>query len=66
MTLINNVLGRIVRMENIHPDAILWTDVKETDWYYTIIIEATNSHDYTIDENGDEIWTGLKANKVWQ
>jgi hypothetical protein len=66
MTLINNVLGRIVRVENIHSDAILWTDVKETDWYYTVIIEATNSHDYVTDENGDEIWTGLKANKVWQ
>ena len=66
MTLINNVLGRNVLIENIHPDAIIWTDIKETDWYYTVIMEATNSHDYMTNENGDEVWTGLKPNKMWQ
>ena len=65
ISLINNVLGRGVPAANIHPEATLWTDLEETQWYYTIIMEATNSHDYITEENGDELWTGLKANKVW-
>ncbi len=65
MTLINNVLERAVPKENIHPDAIFWPDISEGDWYYEIVMEATNSHDYTIEEDGDELWTGLKPNKVW-
>jgi hypothetical protein len=65
MTLINNVLERAVPAENIHPDAIFWPDISEDDWYYEAVMEATNSHDYTIEEDGDELWTGMKANKVW-
>jgi hypothetical protein len=56
---------RAVPKENIHPDAIFWPDISEGDWYYEIVMEATNSHDYTIEEDGDELWTGLKPNKVW-
>ena len=65
ISLINNVLGRSVPAVNIHPEAALWKDLEETQWHYTIIMEATNSHDYITEENGDELWTGLKANKVW-
>ena len=65
MTLINNVLERAVPAENIHPDAIFWPDISEDDWYYEAVMEATNSHDYTIEEDGSELWTGMKANKVW-
>ncbi len=65
MTLINNVLERAVPKENIHPDAIFWPDISEDDWYFEIVMEATNSHDYTIEEDGDELWIGLKPNKVW-
>ena len=53
------------RQENIHPDAIFWPDISEGDWYFEIVMEATNSHDYTIEEDGDELWIGLKPNKVW-
>ena len=66
MTLINNVLGRKVPAENIHPDAIFWPDIKVGDWFYEAVMEATNSHDYIYEEDGDELWTGMKANKVWQ
>ena len=65
MTLINNVLGRKVPAENIHPDAIFWPDISENDWFYEAVMEATNSHDYMYEEDGDELWTGMKANKVW-
>ncbi|MDD3751951.1 MAG: S-layer homology domain-containing protein, partial [Tissierellia bacterium] len=65
MTLINNVLERIVPEENIHPDAIFWPDNPSTEWYYEAVMEATNSHDYIYEEDGDELWTGMKPNKVW-
>ncbi len=65
MTLINNVLERAVPAENIHPDAIFWPDMTSDDWYYEAVMEATNSHDYIYNEDGEELWTGMKANKVW-
>lgn len=65
VSLINNVLGRSVPAANIHPEAAPWADINETDWYYSIIMEATYSHNYIPEDNGDEIWTGLKSNKVW-
>ena len=65
MTLINNVLGRTVPEENIHPDAMFWPDNPSSEWYHEAVMEATNSHDYIYEEDGDELWTGLKANKVW-
>ena len=65
MTLINNVLERAVPEENIHPDAIFWPDMSSDDWYYEAVMEATNSHDYIYEEDSDELWTGIKANKVW-
>ena len=65
MTLINNVLERAVPEENIHPDAMFWADNTSDKWYYEAVMEATNSHDYIYEEDGDELWTGMKANKVW-
>ncbi|MEL7649808.1 MAG: S-layer homology domain-containing protein [Sedimentibacter sp.] len=65
MTLINNVLGRKVPKENIYPEAMFWQDITEEDWYFENVMEATNSHDYLYEEDGDELWTGMKANKVW-
>ena len=65
MTLINNVLERGVPEENIHPDAIFWPDNPNAEWYYEAVMEATNSHDYVYEDDGDELWTGMKPNKVW-
>ncbi|KAF5045832.1 S-layer homology domain protein [anaerobic digester metagenome] len=65
MTLINNVLERLVPEENIHPDAMFWPDSTSDKWYFEAVMEATNSHDYIYEEDGDELWTGMKANKVW-
>lgn len=64
MTMINNILGRKVIEENIIKDAMLWADNPSTAWYYEAVEEATNSHNYSVDNNGLEIWTGIKANKV--
>ncbi len=65
MTLINNVLERAVPEENIHPNAMFWPDMESDDWYYEAVMEATNSHDYIYEEDKDELWTGMKPNKVW-
>ena len=65
MTLINNVLERAVPEENIHPDAIFWPDNPNAEWYHEAVMEATNSHDYVYEDDGDELWTGMKPNKVW-
>ncbi|MDF2949507.1 MAG: hypothetical protein K0R07_1542, partial [Sedimentibacter sp.] len=65
MTLINNVLGRKVKKENIHEEAICWTDITNSEWYYEDVMEATNSHIYVKERNNDELWKGIKQNKVW-
>ncbi len=65
MTLINNVLERAVPAENIHPDAKFWPDNPSKEWYYEAVMEATNSHDYIYEDDKDELWTGMKPNKVW-
>lgn len=66
VTLINNVLGRIVKKENIHPDAMFWPDVSSNDWFFEAVMEASNSHDYIYDEETfEEIWSGMKPNKIW-
>ena len=64
MTLINAVLDRIVEKENIHKDAKKWPDVKKDAWYYEEVFEATNSHDYKV-EDENEVWLNIKENKVW-
>ena len=63
VTLINNVLERLVHPDNIHPDAMFWPDVPRDAWYFAAVMEATNSHDYIHED--EEIWTGMKPNKLW-
>lgn len=65
ITLINNVLERHVKKENILSNAITWIDNPKSEWYYEAIVEATNSHDYTYTKDNDEVWVNLKANKIW-
>jgi uncharacterized repeat protein (TIGR02543 family) len=65
MTLINNVLERLVPEENIHQDAMFWPDNPKEEWYFEAVMEATNSHDYVYEDDGDELWTEMKPNKVW-
>ncbi len=66
MTIINRVLMRSVNKEGLHADATLWIDMKGDEWYYYIVLEATNSHDYARQADGiNENWTEIVPNKTW-
>lgn len=67
MKLINEVLDRRVDLAGIHSDAKVWPDNTSEKWYYEIVMEATNSHDYERKEKAKSIekWTKIKANPVW-
>lgn len=60
VALVNNVLNRGVKKENILPDAKQFPDLLESKWYYETMQEAINSHHYTRDKDtNDEIWTEI-------
>lgn len=67
MTMVNRVLQRIPE----HPEDLLdhmvtWPDNMDTSkWYYLMVQEATNSHDYHRKGNGYEYWTGLRQVPDW-
>lgn len=66
MTIINRVLSRSVNKEGLHADTRLWIDMNENDWFYYIVLEATNSHTFTRQADGiNETWTSIIANKTW-
>jgi len=59
VTLVNNVLMRKVKAENILLDALQFPDLVKGKWYYEAMMEAINSHLYERDEDGYEIWTEI-------
>lgn len=66
MSIINNVLGRKPKTENFYDEKyqITWPDNQDkTMWYYSIIQEATNSHEYTDGEY--ETWTTPLPVRNW-
>ena len=67
MTMVNRVLQRIPEtVEDLHPDMVTWPDNQNTKaWYYRVVQEATNSHNYVRKANGYEHWTGMRANPDW-
>lgn len=58
ITMINKMCGRD-KIAEMHEDMKTWSDNVDGKWYYEAIQEATNSHEYYIDENGDEHWTSI-------
>lgn len=69
ITAINRVLGRISEPEE-EPGLLdemqnTFSDNQPGAWYYAAVQEATNSHKYTIDENGNEIWTAQAEDRDW-
>jgi len=67
MMLINDVLDRRINIAGLHKDTKQWPDNTEDKWYYEIVLEATNTHDY---ERADkpksmEKWTEIKDNPIW-
>lgn len=65
MTLINRMLDREVDADAIANDAVFWPDNDPNAWYYTAVEEATNSHDYTVDEYDEEQWTEVNEPRDW-
>lgn len=68
MTIFNHILNRHVTKEGLIDEAVQnnWIDNPESAWYYTEVLEATMTHDYTRPENTlDETWTALKENPDW-
>jgi hypothetical protein len=56
VTLVNNVLGRKVHKDNILENIKVFPDLTLDSWYYEAMVEAINSHLYSIDENLSEVW----------
>jgi hypothetical protein len=56
VTLVNRVLERRVRAENILPEARQFPDLKSGKWYYEAMQEAINSHLFERKPDGYETW----------
>ncbi|OAB31908.1 MucBP domain-containing protein [Paenibacillus macquariensis] len=65
MAFINSVLNRKVKAEGIHEDAKKWPDNTTDKWYYTDVLEATNYHDYSGIETGNETWDQVNPDRVY-
>ena len=68
-TIINRTLGRVPQggHMNIKP-LVTWPDCDADDWYYTAMMEATNSHDYkwiTVNKEKTEEWTAKLPQRDW-
>ncbi|MCC8122959.1 MAG: S-layer homology domain-containing protein [Oscillospiraceae bacterium] len=68
MTLLNRVLERHVDSDDeLYTGMVTWSDnMEHTKWYYYDVQEATNSHYYELDTDGDEQWTGIRENPDWK
>lgn len=65
VTIVNNVLGRNVKKENILPGTKQFIDLSSNQWFYAAMQEAINSHKYTRKENSIyEVWTEIYYPKL--
>lgn len=61
-TIVNRMLGRSADESYVdgHQDILMqFNDISSSHWAYYQVVEATNAHDYT-KNNNKETWTGLK------
>lgn len=68
MAIVNRMLNRAVDAEGIkavEDDIYYFGDNEENTWCYYIVLEATNSHDYTRAEDGKETWTTVTEVRDW-
>ena len=66
MTLVNNVLDRRVKAEDMLKDMTVWPDNPTTAWHYAAVQEATNSHDYDRATPTEyEKWTKITPARDW-
>ena len=60
MTIVNRMLDRVGDSAEMLDTMVKWPDNPQTEWYYSDVQEATNSHDYGRDEMGiTETWTEM-------
>ena len=59
ITIINRVLNRYVTPDHMLEGMKVWPDVKESDWFYEAVQEATNRHTYEI-VSEQEVWKVLE------
>ena len=65
MAIINRLLKRAPDANYMLDDMIKWPDNMDTSkWYYAVVQEATNSHEYQL-VNGHEVWTKLLEVRDW-
>lgn len=65
MKIINGILGREIGAGSLSDDMKLWPDnADETAWFYYIVQEATNSHEYEIGDH--EEWIAIIPDPVWK
>ncbi len=66
MKIINRTLDRNPHKDQLLDYMITWVDNSDTSkWYYADVQEATNSHTYTWDIYGYEIWDALLPVRDW-
>ncbi len=67
MKMINEELDRRVNTEGLCSGTQQWPDNTQDKWYYEIVLEATNTHDYQREDRPKsmEKWTKIKDNPVW-
>ena len=67
VTAVNRILRRRIRLENLPPNVHRYADLDESHWAYEDIMEASHTHTYVRNEDGEtELWidilgTGLNA-----
>ncbi|MFD2114137.1 S-layer homology domain-containing protein, partial [Paenibacillus yanchengensis] len=66
MKFINSVLNRKLRAEDVHEDTKQWPDNPSTKWYYEDVLEATNHHEYSRDEEDYELWDEVLPLHIYQ
>lgn len=70
VTIVNRVLGRSPDKDHLLAGMITWPDnVDPSAWYYVDIQEATNSHQFDLEEDSDgnpyEVWNSLLPVRDW-
>ncbi len=68
MSIVNNTLRRSPCKEGMLPDEqmIMWPDnMNKNRWFYVVVQEATNSHEFQLFEDGTEDWTKPLPVRDW-
>lgn len=67
MKMINEALDRRVDAEGLIQGTKQWPDNTSDKWYFEIVLEATNTHDYQREDRpkSTEKWTKIKDSPVW-